>query len=278
MVNIRKWDGTLEPFDRGKVIRTCHHLKLSQREAEDVADEIEKKLYEGIPSKSLMDMILEFGKIHRSQLGHIIDLREALAAMRSKPDFEQFVALLLQDAGYKTVTNQVLYGKCVDHEVDVIAIKGSEILYVEVKHHAQFHTFTGLDTFLEVRSAFEDLKEGYLAGNHGYNFTRPMLVLNTKISDHARRYASCKGIAAIGWAMPQHAGIESMVHDRGMYPVTIFKGVEPSIFTKLGDMGIFTVKQLAQSDIREVARKGNINIDTLSYVVEKSRDMVNTKA
>lgn len=278
MVNIRKWDGSLEPFDRGKAIRTCHRLKLSQREAEEVVDEIERKLYEGMPSKSVMDMILEFGKVHRSQLGHMVDLREALAAMRSKPDFEQFVALLLQDAGYKTVTNQVLYGGCVDHEIDVIASRGSETLYVEVKHHAQFHTFTGLDTFLEVNSAFEDLKAGYLEGRHKYGFTKPLLVLNTKISDHARRYSSCRGIGAIGWAMPQHAGIESMIHDKGMYPVTIFKGVEPGVFSRLGDMGVFTIQQLAQADLRELARRGSMNPDTLNYMADKSRDMVGGKA
>jgi len=277
MVNVRKWDGTLEPFDRGKAVRTCHRLKLSQREAEEVVDEIERRLYEGIPSKSIMDMILEFGKSHRSHLGHMVDLREAMAAMRPKPDFEQFVAILLQEAGYKTVTNQVLYGKCVDHEIDVIALKEGETIYVEVKHHTQPHTFTGLDTFLEVNSVFEDLKDGYLAGRHSFNFTRPLLVLNTKVSDHARRYSACRGIGAIGWSIPEHAGIESMVHEKSLYPVTIFKGVDPKVFARLGDVGIFTVRQLAESDAREISRKSGISMETLSYMVDRSGDIVGGK-
>src|SRR5207249_4212726 len=116
---------------------------------------------------------------------------------------EKFVALLLEHVGYKTATNKILQGKCIDHEIDVIATKGSETIYVEVKHHAQFHTFTGLDTVLVVNSSFQDLAEGYLAGTQKYGFTRPMLVLNTKVSEHAKKYAACRNIDVIGWRIPE---------------------------------------------------------------------------
>lgn len=274
MVNIRKWDGSTEPFDRSKVLRTCHRLKLSNYDAEEVVDQIEKKLFEGIDSKRIIEMIFEFGKRHRSRLGHMIDLREAIAMMRPKPDFEQFVAVLLEYDGYKTVTNQILMGKCVDHEIDVIATKGNDVIYVEVKHHTQFHTFTGMDTFLQVNSTFEDLKEGYLAGNHKFNFSRCMVVLNTRVSEHARRYAECKGIGAMGWGVPERAGIETHIHDKELYPVTIFKGVEPGVFAKLGDSGVYTIRQIAEADQRELCRRTGLNPDTVRYMAERSRDIM----
>jgi len=274
MVNIRKWDGSFEPFDRGKVIRTCHRLKLSNYDAESVVDEIEKNLFEGIDSRRIIEMIFEFGKKHRSRLGHMIDLRAAIAMMRPKPDFEQFVAILLEFDGYKTVTNQIVMGKCVDHEIDVIATKGDDTIYVEVKHHTQYHTFTGMDTFLQVNSTFEDLKEGYLAGNHKFNFKRCLVVLNTRISEHARRYAECRGIGAMGWGVPEHAGIETHIHDKELYPVTIFKGVEPHIFSKLGDNGVFTIKQIVEADQRDLCRKTGINPDTVRYMSERSKEIM----
>lgn len=274
MVNIRKWDGNLEPFDRGKVIRTCHRLKLSNYDAEEVADQIEKRLFEGIESKKIIDMIFEFGKRHRSRLGHMVDLREAMAMMRPKPDFEQFVALLLEYDGYKTATNQILMGKCVDHEIDVVATRGDDTIYVEVKHHTQFHTFTGMDVFLQMNSTFEDLKEGYLAGNHKFNFTRCMVVLNTRISEHARRYAECRGIGAMGWGVPERAGIETHIHDKELYPVTIFKGVEPGVFAKLGDSGIFTIRQIADADQRELCRRSGLDPDAVRYMADRARDIM----
>ncbi len=278
MVNVRKADGTLQPFNREKVLKTCRRLRLSDTEANEVVAEIEQKIFEGITTKRIMDMIFEHGQRHKPHLGHIIDLREAIAMMRPKPDFEKFVALLLDHDGYRTVTNKILQGKCIDHEIDVIANRGSEVLYVEVKHHTQFHTFTGLDTFFEVNSAFQDLVEGYLAHAHQYGFTKPMLVLNTKISDHAKRYAACRGIGAIGWKIPEHAGIEHYIDQKLLYPITIIKDLDTGTLGKLGDSGIYTLKQLAEADQREISRTANIDANMLRDLVERANAILSSQA
>ncbi len=274
MVNVRKADGTLQPFDREKVLKTCHRLKLSKNEAEEVVSEIEEKLFEGIPTIIILDMIFEHGEKHKPHLGSMIDLREALALMRPKPDFEKFVALLLEHVGYKTVTNKILQGRCIDHEIDVIATKGNEMLYVEVKHHTQFHTFTGLDTFFEVNSAFEDLVEGFSARTHTYNFTKPMLVLNTKISEHAKKYSACRGIDAIGWKISEQRGIEYYIDEKLLYPITILKELDSSMLNKLGDKGIYTLQQLVEADQKSLSRDANIDIQIIRDLVDKAQQIL----
>lgn len=274
MVNVKKADGTLQPFDREKVLKTCHRLRLSKSEAEEVVSEIEGSLFEGIPTKRIMEMIFEHGEQHKPHLGQIIDLREALALMRPKPDFEKFVALILEHAGYKTVTNKILQGRCIDHEIDVIAAKENDTLYVEVKHHTQFHTFTGLDTFFEVNSAFEDLVDGFASKAHKYDFTRPMLVLNTKISEHARKYSACRGIAAIGWKIPEDGGIEHYIDEKLLYPVTILKGIGADAVGKLGDVGVYTLRQLVEADQRKLSKDANIDVKILRNLVSKAEQVL----
>lgn len=276
MVNVKKADGTLQPFDRKKVLRTCERMRLSKKEAEEVVDEIEQKIFEGIPTKKIIDMILEHGKKHRPQFEHMIDLREALGKMKSKPDFEQFVSILLEDQGYKTVTNKILQGRCVEHEIDVIGVKGNETVYVEIKHHDQFHTFTGLDTFFQVNSAFQDLVEGYMAKRHKYNFTKAMLVSNTKISNHAKDYSSCREIDAIAWSTPHDGGIETFVHGKLFYPITILKNLDIDIRGKLGDDGIYTLKQLLEADKRELANSIGVDEKYLQDILDKAKQILSS--
>ncbi|KKR71461.1 MAG: ATP-cone domain protein, partial [Candidatus Levybacteria bacterium GW2011_GWC2_40_7] len=49
--------------------------------------------------------------------------------------FEDYVAEILKTQGFKTKTRSLLMGKCVTHEVDIIAEKGKEKLLVECKFH-----------------------------------------------------------------------------------------------------------------------------------------------
>lgn len=274
MVNVRKADGSTQPYDREKVLRTCYKLRLSKSEAEEVADEVEQKLFEGITTKRILDIIFEHAQRHKAHVAHMIDLREAISLMRPKPDFEKFVAILLEHAGYKTVTNEILQGKCIDHEIDVIASKDSELMYVEVKHHVQFHTFTGLDTVLVVNSAFQDLLEGYLHHTQRYNFTKPMLVLNTKVSEHARKYAACRGIGVIGWKIPERAGIEHYIDQKLLYPITILKNLDAELLNRLGDYGIYTLKQLVEADRENLVRETGTNARTLRDLIDQARQIL----
>lgn len=277
MVNIRKADGTTQPFDREKVLRTCRRLGLSQAESEDVLGEISQRIFEGMPTRSIMDMIFEHGRKHREHFAHIIDIREALSLMRPKPDFEQFVSLILQHEGYETKTNMVIQGGCIEHEIDVIGMKGNETIFVEVKHHMQFHTFTGLDVFLQVNSSVEDLMKGYLAGRHAFNFTRPVVVLNTKISDHAKKYAACRGIGAIAWGIPEHAGLEKHIDQKQLFPITVIKGLQPDVQGMLGDAGVYTLKQLVEADAASLAQRSGVNPGALNELAVKARSILGGK-
>ena len=149
-------------------------------------------------------------------------------------------------------------GRCVDHEVDIIAEKGDENILVEVKHHFQPHTFTGLPVFLEVQAKFEDFLDSYRTGKNKINFNKVLVICNTKISDHAKRYSICKGIQSIGWRYPEEKGLEQMIEEKGLYPITFLKGLDVRIQSKLGDNGIVLLKQLVEMDLNEIVKKTGI--------------------
>lgn len=274
MMFVTKADGRKQPFDKSKVIRTCLKMHATEQEAREVADKVEKKIYDGIPTNKVLKMIFTFLKEYKPEIANQIDLREAISLLRPKPDFEIFVLLLLKEFDYSATGSQLIKGKCVEHEIDAIALKDSQVKYVEVKHHFMHHTYTGLAVFLESQAVFEDLVEGFKSGLNRINFNRALVVCNTKFSEHALQYAGCKGIDFIGWSAPSDQGLEQMIEEKKLYPITLLKSLDRKTEEKLGDAGIVLLKQLVEYNIDELCRKSRVPRDVLENLVKKTKEIL----
>ena len=274
MIFVTKFDGTKQPFDRNKVIDTCLKKGVDKRAAETIADAVEGKIYDGIPTKEILQMIFAALKAHRPAIEHQINLREAISLLRPKPDFENFVQLLLKEHGYKVIPNQIIRGRCIEHEIDAIVSKGGETILVEIKHHFDHHTRTNLDVPRQVRATFEDLVEGFDLGLNSVDFDKALIVCNTKFSEHARQYAKCKGIECIGWSSPPGHGLEQMIEEKNLHPITLIRGLDTETEEKLGDNGILLIRQLAGRDPDELAKRTGIEKDELAILTKKAREII----
>ena len=268
MTNVTKADGNKQPFEKSKIVRTCLRMKASKDAAEEIADRIERRLYEGIRTKQILKMIFSYLGEYRPELKHQIDLREAVCLLRPKPDFEQFVGLLLKYEGYDVRMNKILAGKCIEHEIDAIATNDNETLYVEVKHHYQPHSYTGVGVFLEAQATLEDLNDGK------NNFTKAMVVTNAKLSEHAMTYARCKNIDAMGWRYPEEKSLELMIEDNKLYPVTLIKGLDVVVQAKLGDNGIVLLEQLIQYDTNKLSKLTKVGKSKINEILRKANEIL----
>ncbi len=274
MTFVIKFDGRKENFQKKKVYNTGLRMGLSKQDARDLADKVESKIYDGIQTKKILQMVFDFAREYKPEIRQRIDLRQAIGILRPKPDFETFVTLLLKEEGYSVVHNQIISGSCVDHEIDDVAKKGGETIYVEVKHHIQYHTFTGVGVFLEVQATFEDLVEGFANKKNKYNFSKAMVILNTKLSEHARIYAECKGIDFIAWKDPTDNGLEKRIEEHKLYPITLLKNLDSKTEAQLGDAGIVLLKQLAEMDAKEIARMSRISANRISDLANRARKLL----
>jgi len=274
MIFVTKFDGRKQPFIKSKIVRTCLRMHATPQQARAVADRIEKEAYDGIPTKEILRMIFTYMKDFKPEIKYQIDLREAISLLRPKPDFEKFVGLLLYSEGYSVEQNLIIPGKCVEHEIDAVARKGDEIIYVEVKHHMNHHTYTGLDVFLEANSTLEDLKEGYKEKKHNINFTKTLVVCNTKISEHAKAYADCKSIGYMGWRFPEQRGLESIIEEKKLYPITMLKSLDPKVEVRLGDSGIVLLKQILELRIEELENITKLPSNKVKKLLEEVKKIL----
>jgi len=273
-VFVTKADGKKQLFDRQKVVKTCLRMGVNEEIAEAIAGKIEKSIYDGIETRKLLQMIFRRLSKYKPAIRYQVDLRKALSMMKSKPDFERFIRILLREHGYEVIPNQIVRGKCVEHEVDAIATKKDETYIVEVKHHSNFHTPTGLDVARIARAVFEDVTEGFKLGLNDLRIDKAMIVCNTKLSQHAKHYVECRGIRHIGWSSPSNRDLQTMIEEKKLYPVPYLKGLNTKTREKLTSAGIILLKQLTAKSLRELRRETGIRKETLELIVKKARKIL----
>jgi len=270
-VYVTKFDGTRQPFDKNKIVRTCMRMGATRAAAESIADEIENRVYDGIETKKVLQMIFRSLRKYKPATRHQIDLRKALSLLNPAPDFERFIQLLLSEHGYEVTPNQIVKGRCGEHEVDAVARKNGKTCVVEVKHHYQYHTPTGLDVSRISRAVFEDVTEGHELGYNNLKIDYALIVCNTKLSEHAKRYADCRGIRNIGWSSPPNRDLQTMIEEKKLYPVTFLKGLSAETRKRLVSNGIILLRQLAEKTPRALRKQTGISTEKLESMVDKAK-------
>lgn len=270
-VYVTKADGTRQLFDREKVVKTCLRMGADKKIADEVAEKVENRLYDGIPTHKILQMTFRLLRKYTPEIRHLLDLRKGLSLMDSKPEFETFVQVLLAHNGFEVTPNRLVTGRCVTHEVDAIARKDGVTYFVEAKHHVNYHTPTGLDESRIARAVLEDVTEGFELGKCDLKIDRAMIVTNTRYSEHARRYGKCRNILQIGWNSPANLSLQNMIEEKNLYPLSCLKDLKTEAKTKLVNSGIVLMKQLLEEKPSTIARKTGIQKETLKQIIEKTK-------
>lgn len=217
---ITKADGMRESFDRHKLLSSLARAGADTAVARDIAEQVEDELFNGITTQ----------EIYRRAFAKLREYRRTIAARYSLKravwdfgpsgfPFETYIAALLKAEGWEAQTDRIIQGGCVEHEVDVVAHKGSEFLYVEAKFHNSPGFKTDLKTALYVKARMDDIRAARSVKKEA-GVVRGLLVTNTKFTSHATHYASCSGLELLGWEQPGNATLHDRIDAVGLYPVT----------------------------------------------------------
>ncbi len=275
MKHVIKADGTRQPYDRYRVMRTARNYGVPDDYIIEVAADVERRLYDGIRTRDILHIIHTSARKFQPSVEGRTNVRRAIGLLGPKPDFELYVQALLKGSGYAVEEGRILKGRCGEHEVDAIARKDGITYFVEVKHHHNHHRMTGLDEGRIARAIVEDVQEGYKAGKNDFTIDKAMIVTNTKLSAHAKRYAACWDIKHIGWDNPKDENIAAMVANMKLCPVTLIKGVDAKMRKKLVEAGIVTVGELLKHSPDELADLTGIPANDIYMLVKRARKLEN---
>ncbi len=264
-IMVVKESGEREPFSEEKAREALRRAGLGGSEAEDVMHRLQSKLYDGIPTKRIYGILFELIDEVKPEVSHRFNLKRALFEIGPEGyEFEDFIGRLLAVQGYGTELRQILEGKCVSHEIDVVASKAGRTFAIECKFHNLPGAKCKIQTILYVYARYLDLQAG-AAREGARKVDSPWLITNTKFSEDVIRYAECMEIPLLGWRYPLHNSLESLIDRTKCYPVSVIP-MGHDILRKLLNRKIVTV-----SDIPESAQR---LADTAAIPISKAREIV----
>jgi hypothetical protein len=219
---IIKANGERSIYEPKRLLNSLLKSGAAREEANEIVNIISSDLYPGISTKKIYRKAFNLLKSKSRFLAARYNLKNAIMQLGpSGYPFEKFIGQLLKYQGYSIEVATIVQGKCVAHEVDVIAQKDDQHFMIECKYHNQPGTVSDVKIPLYINSRFIDVAEQWqtLPGHKG-KFHQGWVVTNTRFTLDAIQYGACAGLRLIGWDHPSKGSLKDLIDTLGLYPVT----------------------------------------------------------
>jgi len=280
-MQVIKASGDKQEFQINKIIKTCKKAGASDKLARQVAKRVEASLEPGISTREILDLVLDLLHQENPGLATRYNLKQAVLALGPAGFlFEKFVKRLLLEYGYDAYLPKLIQGKCVKHEVDICAQapkkesipweKSSQnnSYMVECKYHNDSGTSSVIKISLYTKSRFLDLRE---AKHKNKFFDYPWLISNTKFSNMAIKYGHCENLRLLGWKYPKGLGLERLIEDKKLYPITILKSANSFIKKTLFSRDIITCQDFLNEKRDDLKKETKIYYNTLIKLTDEAK-------
>jgi len=249
LIYVTKSNGEKELFEENKLIESLKAAGGSKEAIDEIVDRVEDEMKDGMSTALIYARA--FDLLRSSNLHHAAarySMRRALADLGPNGyPFEKFVAEIFKAWGYETVTDMIVEGHCVEHEVDVVAWKEDKLDMVEAKFHNEFGLKSDLKVALYVKARFEDLaNQKFTFGGRERTLSKGWLITNTKFTNEAIKFAECSGLHLIGWNYPHSGNLQQLIEELALFPFTILSSVDGQTRRNLFDQGIVLCRDLVK--------------------------------
>lgn len=222
-IDIIKSSGEKVKFSLDKLKASLNGIGADKQTVNKIIDKVRDELYQGISTKEIYNRAFALLKKKKSYLASKYKLKKAIYELGPTGfPFERFVSAILEYSGYKTEVNKTLQGKCVTHEIDIIAHKNKETSVIECKFHSEEGLNCNVKIPLYINSRYNDVKAFWNANSkNGSTLTKGWVVTNTRFTEDAIKYGKCINLYLLSWDYPKNDGLKDRIDRLGLYPITV---------------------------------------------------------
>jgi len=274
-MKIIKHSGKIVDFNRDKLKQSLLRSGAEKSVVEDVVRNIEKEMYEGMPTKKIYK--IAFALLKKSCKSNAARYNLKAAIQQLGPAgffFEKFIARVFEAGNYKTKTNLLLQGKCVSHEIDVALKKHDTIWMTECKFHNSKEANSDVKVTMYILSRFNDLKDNThsIFGQHD-KVSRCLIATNNRFTTDAITFANCSGLELLSWDYPNENSLKSTIDEQGLYPVTCLTTLSLVEKEKILIMDVILVQELL--DNPGVLERISISPNRIKNVLKEASGLCN---
>ena len=242
---IQKSDGQIVHYSADKLCQSMVMAGATPEQAEKICKMVDKKIRPGMTTSF----------IFRDTLRHLVredlDIAVRYSIKRGVnalgPDgflFEKFLEAVLRQEGYKTLRNQMMQGRCVEHEVDILAWKDSNYYIIEAKFRNADSNITHIDQVMYADARMKDIASNPINHKNGTRHFHTWVMTNTEFTSHATKFASCAGVHLTGWNYPNKESLQSLIVRTKAYPITVLPSLSHDAREKLTKHGLVLAQDI----------------------------------
>lgn len=274
-MKVTKYSGEVVLFEKDKLKKSLLKSGASEIDVNRVLETIEKELYDGIPTKKIYKLAFQLLKKVSNVHAAKYNLRTAIMALGPAGFyFEKFIAKVFEIEGFQTQTNQILNGKCISHEIDVVLIKNNAVSMVECKFHGNQDVKTDVKVPMYILSRFNDLaSQEYSLFNQTAKISNCWIVTNNRFTEDAIQFAKCSNLELLSWNYPLGNSLKDKIDSYHIYPITVLTTLTLSEKDKLLMQNIITARDLLAN--KEWLNKIGLSQNRINNVLKEANQLCN---
>lgn len=267
-ISVRKSQRNREPFSAEKLRISLRRAGASRQAINEVMEQIRPQLRDGISTTAIQRMAGRLLKRRSRKAAVTYSLKRALLQLGpSGFPFEQFCGRLFEAMGYKVEYNQTLAGRCVTHEVDIVARRNGKTLFAECKFHnrAGYRNDVKMPLYIKARSM--DLQHTEQGAHDQF-----WLLSNTMFSEDALTYADCVGLILAGHNTDHYPLTRDLINQHGLHPITCLSRLKQAHKRALIDADVLLCREVIEQP--GVLTPLNISDRETDIVLRECRDII----
>lgn len=272
-MKIVKHSGNIVDFNPIKLRQSLLKSGANQMTVSTILKNIEKEIYEGISTKQIYKMAFSMLKKVNNSHAARYNLKEAVRLLGPAGFFfEKYIARLFAAEKYQTLTNIVLQGHCVTHEIDVLIKKDDEIAMVECKFHMGKDVHTDVKVPMYILSRFNDLKDNQhnIFGRNN-TISKCWIVSNNRFTSDAITFGKCSRLNLLCWDFPENNNLKTKNDRNHLYPVTCLTTLSLAEKDKLLVLDVILVKEIINNS--ECLEKIGLSPNRIKNVIKESSQL-----
>jgi len=251
-VSIVKHSGETTLFDIEKLERSLMNAGASEHTAEIISNEVSEDLYDGITTHLIYKRAHKLLRRHEKSKASRYGLKKAILELGPTGyPFEMFIGELMRHEGFKAEVGNIMQGRCVTHEVDVLAYDESTVRMIECKFHNRLGYKTDVKVPMYIKSRFEDLSAMWQNDSaYGGKKHEGWVVTNARFTQDAIDFARCSGLHVISWDYPNGHSLKNLITKHSLFPITTLSKLSKAHKETLLNAGVTLAKTLCETPER----------------------------
>jgi hypothetical protein len=273
---VTNFAGETEPLSLHKIYHSARRAGASKALARKISEAVRGQTYPYIPTQEIARRTHALLKRELPSVALRFNLKEALRKLGpSGFPFEKYIGEILRHNGYQVQLNLIISGVCVDYEIDFLAQKNKTLLIGECKYHHLPGGKVDLKVVLANYARFLDLVRGEYFRHQEFRALKPksILVTNTKFTTQAIKYAQCVGVELVGWRYPQGGGLERLIENEKLYPITILPSLRGFLFNFLAARGLVLIDDLLRVNPEKFARGAGVTVNSITNLQREAQTL-----